>query len=117
VIATDGDFETWAKELQPILTSVMAELKIAQETYLLRRTGSLVASGGQLRAVSHQLTDWLPERRCPVAGVDMALMKLNRSLEWLPVLTFVGCAAATCSSSICGPSMLVKIGLSRVTGD
>jgi hypothetical protein len=82
-IASDEDFEAWWNELQPILTTVMAELNLANESHLLQRTRSLVANGDQLRTLSRELMDWIADHRCPVADVDVALTKLGCLLEWL----------------------------------
>ncbi len=85
VSATDGDFETWSLELQPILASLMAETNILHDAYL-RRAGSLIASSDQLRTISRQLMNWTPGHPCPTADVDIILSKMSRSVEWLSEL-------------------------------
>jgi hypothetical protein len=84
-LSPEAPFDRWTDEVRPILITLMAELNIVQETYLLK-TSSFLASSDQLRAIAIQLADWVPEHRCPIIEVGVAMTRLGRSLEWLAEL-------------------------------
>ena len=71
-----------SEDSQTRCTPASTRVAIRSEAYL-QRTGSLLASSDQLRAVSRQFTDWIPEHRWPVTDIDVALTKLDRSVESL----------------------------------
>jgi hypothetical protein len=68
-------FRRWQLEANPMLTSMMAVLYLAQDA-TTRGPQAILSASDQLRAASTEAVLWIPEHRCPFSGLDTMLTRL-----------------------------------------
>jgi hypothetical protein len=70
-----ADFQQWQTGATPMLTSMMAVLYGAQDA-TTRTPEAILSASDQLLAASADAVRWLPDHRCPFAGLDSMLTRL-----------------------------------------
>jgi len=68
-------FRRWQLDANPMLTSMMAVLYLAQDS-TTRGPQAILSAGDQLHAASTEAVLWIPDHRCPFSGLDTMLTRL-----------------------------------------